>query len=160
MIRYKVRESTVFEKAKENKELLRKPVFSLFRQSLVPLLVVVAIAGSLLFVNTATFSLYPTIFESVDNFSRPTTGFWIAIINLVSIGGVILGGVIANRSLKKLIFMKIYVIAFIICDLMIVFIFYIFLFFMICSNQFRRMNASEAFRTTSNIFHLDLLTNA
>jgi MFS family permease len=114
VIRFKVHESSVFEKAKKNKELLQKPVFSLFRQSLIPLLIVVAIAGSLLFVNTATFSLYPTIFESVDDFSRPTTGFWIAIINLVSIGGVVLGGVIASRSLKKLIFMKIYVIAFII----------------------------------------------
>ncbi len=113
-IRTIVPESKVFESAVKKKEIEKVPFMSLLRERWQLILITLAISGGLLFVNAGTFSLYPVIFEAVNGFSGPTTGFWLTIINGISIAGVILGGAIAMRSLKRLPFMLVYTLAFIV----------------------------------------------
>jgi MFS family permease len=118
-IRFFMPESKVFETAKKKKEIYRSPLLKLVKDSWKVILVLLAITGGLLFIDTATFSLYPTIFQEVDGFTRPTTGFWVAIINLISIAGVILGGTFARFSNKRLIHMFRYSVIFLIATIII-----------------------------------------
>ena len=120
-IRYLIPESKVFSEAKSKGDVSRIPVASLLVESWRKVLLILVITAGLLFVNTATFSLYPTILESVDGFSGPSVGLGLAVINLISIGGIILGGSFAKNSVERLKFILRYTALFVVINFIVVF---------------------------------------
>ncbi len=113
LVRRITSETRVFEEAKEQGEIAKAPLLSFLREQWIAVLSVLLITGSLLFVNTATFSLYPTLLSVVNGFSGPTVGESLILINALSVVAVVLGGFIASRSRKKMPYMLAYSIAFI-----------------------------------------------
>lgn len=113
-------ESPVFQEYVKKEKVEKWPLLRLFRDRWRAVVATITIAGSLLFLNSITLSLYPTILETVDLFGKSVSGVALFFINAISIGGVILGGFIAGRSLKRLSFMLIYTLMFLVVSAAIV----------------------------------------
>jgi len=113
-------ESPVFQEYVKKEKVEKWPLLRLFRDRWRAVIATITIAGSLLFLNSITLSLYPTILETVDFFGKSISGVALFFINAISIGGVILGGFIAGRSLKRLSFMLIYTLMFLVVSAAIV----------------------------------------
>ncbi len=90
-------ESQVFEDVERKGAVEKMPLLKMFREVYGRLAAVVMITAGLLYINAATFSLYPTILEKVNGFSNGVSGLALMIINIISIIGVILGGLFATR---------------------------------------------------------------
>ncbi|MEM0121119.1 MAG: MFS transporter [Thermoprotei archaeon] len=95
LLRAVSKETPVFEEMKARGEVERVPVKELFKQAPKPMLLAILVTTGLLFVNTATFSFYPS-FMTIKGFSGVRIGEGVAIINLVSLFGVWLGGALGN----------------------------------------------------------------
>lgn len=108
------RETPVFEEMKTRGEVERVPVMRLLRQAPKTMLLAVLITTGLLFVNTATFSFYPSLMTT-KGFSGVDIGEGVAIINLVSLFGVWIGGALGNtingRKRPMLIYALIFLIS-------------------------------------------------
>lgn len=115
LVRRITRESKVFEETVRKGEVERSPIVKFIVEQWKGILVMLTITGSLLFVNTATFSLYPTILGTeVDGFTGATVGASLILINVLSVVGVILGGLIASKSRRKMPYMLGYSIIFLV----------------------------------------------
>jgi MFS family permease len=88
-------ETPVFEEMKTRGEVERVPIKGLLRQAPKTMFFAVLITTGLLFVNTATFSFYPSIMTT-KGFSGVDIGEGVAIINLISLFGVWIGGAFGN----------------------------------------------------------------
>ncbi|MEM0373027.1 MAG: MFS transporter [Sulfolobaceae archaeon] len=96
LLRRIVRETPIFESMKVSNEVSKVPIRELFRESSYSVVTGLMITSGLLYINTATFSFYPTVL-SLQSFEGSLIGLSIAIINLVSLFGVWLGGYIADK---------------------------------------------------------------
>lgn len=114
VVRKLTTETKVFEETKKRGEISKAPLVSFLREQWIAIITILFITGSLLFVNTATFSLYPTILSVVNGFSGPSVGESLIVINVLSVVAVVLGGLIASKSRKKMPYMLVYTIAFIV----------------------------------------------
>jgi len=95
ILRVFAHESPIFEELVKQKEIEKVPLFRLFRESYKSVLYGLLITTGLLFINTATFSFYPTIM-SLLGYNNILIGTYLAIINFVSLLGVWFGGFISN----------------------------------------------------------------
>ncbi len=95
VLRAVCRETPVFEDMRSKGEVERVPVRLMLKQAPKATLFAVLITTGLLFVNTATFSFYPSVM-SIRGFSAVSIGRGVAIINLVSLFGVWFGGALGN----------------------------------------------------------------
>ena len=110
-------ESHVFEEAEKEGVIEKTPVLKMFREVWGRLAAVVMITAGLLYINAATFSLYPTILESVNGFSNAVSGLALAVINLISIAGVTLGGLFASRTRDRAGYILKYTVLFLVLSL-------------------------------------------
>ncbi len=95
VIRLIAKETPVFDEMKKRGEILKVPLKDLFRTSYFQVMTGLMITSGLLYINTATFSFYPTVM-SLEKISSTLVGLGVAVINLVSLFGVWFGGGIAN----------------------------------------------------------------
>lgn len=96
IIRIMAEETHVFKEMREKNEIVKIPVLHLLRKGGKELIFALLITSGLLFINTATFSFYPTLFQKIHaGISLTTVGDYVGIINLISLFGVWLGGVFA-----------------------------------------------------------------
>ncbi|MEM0212624.1 MAG: MFS transporter [Candidatus Methanomethylicia archaeon] len=96
VIRLVTRETPIFTRMKERGEILKIPLKDLFKESYLAVTTGLMITTGLLYINTATFSFYPTVM-SIQKIEGSLIGLGIAIINLISLFGVWIGGFIANH---------------------------------------------------------------
>lgn len=108
VIRAFSKETKVFRKMKEDKEIVKSPAASMFRDSHVKLIYGLMITTGLLFINTATFSFYPILGGA--GFLNLGSGLLDALllINFVSLIGVWSGGYLARKSGSRRIPMLIF----------------------------------------------------
>lgn len=101
VIRFFSKETKVFRKMREEKEIVKSPAASMFRDSHVKLIYGLMITTGLLFINTATFSFYP-ILGGAD-FLNLGSGLLDALllINFVSLIGVWSGGYLARKNRSR-----------------------------------------------------------
>ena len=115
IIRYITKETDVFEKMKEKKEIMKIPLAGLIKKGGRPLIFALMFTTGLLFINTITFSFYPSIFFLTQpGISGATVGTYVALINLVSLFGVWFGGLLAMLIPGRRLTIIIYTIIFII----------------------------------------------
>lgn len=88
-------ETKVFEEMENRREISKAPLWDLLRYSPYAVVVALVITTGLLFVNTATFSFYPTVIL-LKGISLTAMSEANGIINLVSLFGVWIGGAVAN----------------------------------------------------------------
>jgi MFS family permease len=114
LLRVVSKETPVFEEMKTRGEVERIPVRGLFKQAPKAMLFAILITTGLLFVNTATFSFYPSVMFT-KGFSGVSVGVGVAVINLVSLFGVWIGGALGNviggRKRPMLIYSLIFVLS-------------------------------------------------
>jgi len=114
LLRAVSKETPVFEEMKTRGEVERIPVRGLFKQAPKAMLFAILITTGLLFVNTATFSFYPSVMFT-KGFSGVSVGVGVAVINLVSLFGVWIGGALGNviggRKRPMLIYSLIFVLS-------------------------------------------------
>ncbi|MGC8608396.1 MAG: MFS transporter [Thermoplasmata archaeon] len=115
IIRLITKETKIFEEMKEKKEVLRVPVLGLIKKGGRPLMFALIFTSGLLFINTITFSYYPTLFVTLHtDMSETVVGYYNGLINLVSLFGVWLGGIFAlfmpGRRFSILIYTAIFII--------------------------------------------------
>ena len=114
IIRYVTKETQVFKEMKEKREVLDEPIAGLVLKGGMPLIFALLLTSGLLFINTITFSFYPTLLGILHNdLSLSTIGTYNAIINLVSLFGVWLGGILALLFIGRRLTMLVYSIIFI-----------------------------------------------
>ncbi len=108
VIRAFSKETKVFKKMREDKEIVKSPAASMFRDSHVKLIYGLMITTGLLFINTATFSFYPILGGA--GFLNLGSGLLDALllINFVSLIGVWSGGYLARKSGSRRIPMLIF----------------------------------------------------
>lgn len=116
LVRKITRETKVFEETEKKGEIERSPLVRFIMEQWKGILVMLMITGSLLFINSATFSLYPLILQYpfLNGFSSSSSGISLLVINSVSVVGVILGGLIASKSRRKMPYMLAYSIVFLV----------------------------------------------
>ncbi len=115
LIRLISKETKVFENMKIRKEIEKVPLKSLILKGGRLLLFALIFTSGLLFINTATFSFYPTLFlKQFPNISGSTMGTYVALINLVSLFGVWAGGLIGLKILRRKLLTLFYGIIFLI----------------------------------------------
>ncbi len=115
LIRLIAKETKVFNEMKEKKEIEKIPIKSLVVKGGKPLIFALFLTSGLLFINTATFSFYPSLFlEKFPNISGSLMGYYVGLINLVSLFGVWIGGLIGIKVLKRKMLTLSYTILFII----------------------------------------------
>lgn len=117
LIRSITPESHVFEETERKEGVEKTPVVALFRDVKSKLALVVAITAGLLYINTATFSLYPTILGIVDRFNPKSWGFLLILINAISIGGVLLGGLYAGSNRNRAKYILVYSLLFLLISI-------------------------------------------
>ncbi|MEM3192309.1 MAG: MFS transporter [Conexivisphaerales archaeon] len=88
-------ETKIFEEMVGKREISKVPLKDLFKFSPYAVIMALLITTGLLFVNTATFSFYPTVIL-LKGISLTKMSEASGIINLVSLFGVWIGGAIAN----------------------------------------------------------------
>lgn len=112
LVRRITRETRVFEETEKKGELETTPVFSFIREQWTGIIVMLMVTGALLFINTATFSLYSIILQNVNGFTSSSSAISLLVINAISVIGVISGGFIASKSRRKMPYMLVYGIIF------------------------------------------------
>jgi len=118
VIRLITKETKIFEDMKAKKEIEKIPLKSLIIKGGKPLIFALIFTSGLLFINTATFSFYPSLFlEKFPNISGVTMGSYVALINLVSLFGVWAGGLVGLKILKRKLLTLIYAIVFLILSI-------------------------------------------
>lgn len=123
VIRLITKETKVFNEMKEKKEIEKIPLKSLILKGGKPLIFALFLTSGLLFINTATFSFYPSLFlEKFPNMQGSLMGYYVGMINLVSLFGVWIGGLIGLKILKRKLLTLIYAIVFIILTFPIVYL--------------------------------------
>ncbi len=95
IIRSYSKETGIFEKLLQKHDVARHPVIELFREGRRNMAIALIITTGLLFINTATFSFYPSVM-SIRGFNNTDIGIAITIVNLVSLFGVWGGGLLGN----------------------------------------------------------------
>ncbi|AHC52147.1 transporter [Sulfolobus acidocaldarius SUSAZ] len=95
VIRLISKETPVFEEMRNREEILKVPIKTLFKDSYIQILIGLLITSGLLYINNATFNIYPTVM-SLSNIQGGLIGIGVAIINLISLFGVWTGGLLAN----------------------------------------------------------------
>lgn len=95
IIRIGVKETPVFEEMKEKKQVEKIPISALIRSSPKAMIVGLTITTGLLYVNTATFSFYPSVMK-LNGISDADTFLSVGIINLLSLIGIWSGGIISG----------------------------------------------------------------
>lgn len=118
-VRNLTRETSVFEETIKKGEVERAPLVKFLLEQWKGIISMVIITGSLLFINTGTFSLYPTLLTGPLGVAQSSIGFPLLVVNAVSVVGVILGGLIASKSRRKMPYMLAYSITFIITTIAI-----------------------------------------
>jgi MFS family permease len=112
-IRLITRETPIFNEMKSKGEIVKIPLKDLFKNSYLSVISGLMITSGLLYINTSTFSFYPTVMLK-ENISGSLVGLGVAIINLVSLFGVWTGGLLANyiggRKKPMLIYSLIFII--------------------------------------------------
>ncbi|MFP3202700.1 MAG: MFS transporter [Sulfolobus sp.] len=112
-IRLITRETPIFNEMKSKGEIAKIPLKDLFKNSYLSVISGLMITSGLLYINTSTFSFYPTVMLK-ENISGSLVGLGVAIINLVSLFGVWTGGLLANyiggRKKPMLIYSLIFII--------------------------------------------------
>lgn len=112
-------ETKVFEETVEKGQIEQAPLVEFIKEQWKGILAMLMITGALLFVNTATFSLYSIILQYVNGFTASSTAISLLLINGISVAGVILGGLIAYKSRRKMPFMLAYSIIFLVTTVVI-----------------------------------------
>lgn len=115
IIRAVTPESEVFKKMVKEKKVDRVPIFSMVREAGAPMILAILITTGLLYINTGTFSFYPSVLQANlrDN-NLVSVGLVMAMINLISLFGVWFGGAISNLVGGRRISMIIYTVLFVI----------------------------------------------
>ncbi|MEJ2776251.1 MFS transporter [Sulfolobus sp. SCGC AB-777_L09] len=112
-IRLITRETPIFNEMKSKGEIVKIPLKDLFKNSYLSVISGLMITSGLLYINTSTFSFYPTVMLK-ENINGSLVGLSVAIINLVSLFGVWTGGLLANyiggRKKPMLIYSLIFII--------------------------------------------------
>lgn len=113
--RFGAKESPVFEEMKQKDEVLKQPILTMIREAPVPIILGILVTSGLLYINSGTFSYYPTLLEEYSSVSLTDIGLLLVVVNLISLLGVWGGGFISNRipgrRLAMLIFSVIFLIA-------------------------------------------------
>ncbi|ADX84654.1 MFS transporter [Saccharolobus islandicus] len=89
-------ESPIFKEMESKREVVKIPIKNLFASSYSSVLIGLMITSGLLYINTATFSFYPSVL-TLENIPGSLVGISVAIINLISLFGVWIGGFIADK---------------------------------------------------------------
>lgn len=113
-VRRITRETKVFEEIEKKGEIESIPVFKFLTEQWRGIIVMLMVTGALLFINTATFSLYAIILQEVNGFTSSSSAISLLVINAISVIGVIAGGFIASRSRRKMPYMLAYGIIFLV----------------------------------------------
>lgn len=115
IIRAVTPESEVFEEMASDTGTERVPILGMVKEAALPMLLAILITTGLLYINTGTFALYPSVLQADlrDN-NVVTVGFVIALINLISLFGVWFGGAIANLMGGRKTSMIVYTVVFLI----------------------------------------------
>lgn len=113
IIRKMTDESPIFKDMKSGNEVVKIPIKELFKMSYSSVLIGLMITSGLLYINTATFSFYPTVL-TIQGIPGTIVGLSVAIINLVSLFGVWFGGFLADvikrgRKVPMLIYSIIFI---------------------------------------------------
>jgi MFS family permease len=113
LVRLITKETPVFDEMKRRGEVLKVPIKDLFKSSYLQVIAGLMITSGLLYINTATFSFYPTVMTT-ERIPGSLVGLGVAIINLISLFGVWIGGLLANliggRKRPMLIYSLIFVV--------------------------------------------------
>ncbi len=122
IVRRITKETKVFEETAKKGEIVKSPVVRFIIEQWKGILIMLMVTGSLLFINSATFSLYPRILGAsfLNAFSPASTGISLLVINAISVVGVIGGGFIASRSRRKMPYMLAYSIIFLVSTISII----------------------------------------
>ncbi|MEM0155272.1 MAG: MFS transporter, partial [Thermoplasmataceae archaeon] len=115
VIRAASKETKVFNKMKENREIENSPAVSMIKGSSVKLLYGLMITTGILFLNTATFSFYPILGSASSPYFLNIGSHLLdalLVINFVSLIGVWFGGYIARKQKSRRIPMLMFSIIF------------------------------------------------
>ena len=115
IIRFSTRETQVFSEIKREEHTARQPAVSLIREGGRPLILALILTSGLLFINSITFSFYPTLFILLHSaISGTLIGEYNGYINLVSLFGVWIGGligiIIVGRRRSMLLYTMIFIV--------------------------------------------------
>lgn len=90
-------DSTVFTEMSAKREISRHPILDLFRESPRALIFAIFITSGILYINSGTLSYYPTVMHEYLKLNDSSIGYFIALINLISLFGVWIGGLISLK---------------------------------------------------------------
>lgn len=97
IIRAFTQESEVFKEAVEKEEVEYAPAVGMVKEAFVPMILAILITSGLLYINTGTFSYYPTFIHNyLKNGNIVDVGLVVAVINLISLFGIWVGGAVSN----------------------------------------------------------------
>ncbi len=95
VLRTFAKETKIFEEMKEKNEIEKVPLKSLFKYAPKEIITGLLITTGLLAINTATFSFWPSVMQTLK-YKETLIGISVAIINLISLFGVWFGGFLAD----------------------------------------------------------------
>ncbi len=101
VLRYSIPESYIFSDMARRGEVERVPLGRLVRESWRELSAALMLTTGLLSINGITFSLYPTILQSISGMGPAAAGLVVAAVNLVSLVGVWSGGVLLSTLIFR-----------------------------------------------------------
>ena len=114
VIRRITRETVVFQDMQAKREVEKEPAVSLFKVGGAPLIFALILTTGLLFINSITFSFYPTLLTLLHStISGTTVGVYNGYINLVSLFGVWIGGIIGLVIVGRRTSMIVYTVIFV-----------------------------------------------
>jgi MFS family permease len=90
-------DSTVFTEMSAKREISKHPILDLFRESPRALIFAIFITSGILYINSGTLSYYPTVMHEYLKLNDSSIGYFIALINLISLFGVWIGGLISLK---------------------------------------------------------------
>ena len=90
-------DSSVFTEMSEKKQISKHPILDLFRESPRALVFAIFITAGILYINSGTLSYYPTVMHDYLDLNDSSIGYFIALINLISLFGVWIGGFISLK---------------------------------------------------------------
>lgn len=115
VIRYATRETNVFREMKEERKIEKQPAIGLIREGGKSLAFALVLTSGLLFINSITFSFYPTLFIILHRgISGTTVGEYNGYINLISLFGVWAGGILGLLLVGRRTTMLVYTAIFIV----------------------------------------------
>lgn len=125
ILRVATPESKVFSEMKEEQKVESAPMVGMFREAFGPMMLAIIITSGLLYINTGTFSFYPTaLVKYLGAVNVVSSGLIIAVVNLISLLGVWFGGAFANRMGGRKTSMLVYSILFVVTALPLIYLGY------------------------------------